>query len=80
MSKKKNNDDDLSGKGKRIETDDINLSLLRGRIYERNLQIIELYQLQLDDMRHFQELVCDPEFREEVNSFIINIKDAVGLA
>tara|TARA_R100000388_G_scaffold50158_1_gene37555 strand:- start:2380 stop:2622 length:243 start_codon:yes stop_codon:yes gene_type:complete len=79
MSKKKDDDDSLSGKNKKIETDDINLSLLRGRIYERNLKILQLYQLQVEDMIDFHNLVCDNELREDVNSFIVNIKDAFGL-
>jgi|TARA_R100000773_G_C4151042_1_gene73111 DNA-nicking Smr family endonuclease len=79
MSKKKDDDDSLSGKNKKIETDDINLSLLRGRIYERNLKILQLYQLQVEDMIDFHNLVCDNEYREDVNSFIVNIKDAFGL-
>ena len=78
MSKKKKRK--LKPEEKIIETDDINLSLLRGRIYERNLKIIDLYKNQLDDMEFFQELVVHSGEREEIDSFIIDIKDAVGFA
>ena len=78
MSKKKKRK--LKPEEKIIETDDINLSLLRGRIYERNLKIIDLYKNQLDDMEFFQELVVRSDLREDINSFIIDIKDAVGFA
>ena len=46
----------------------------------RNLKIIDLYKHQLDDMEFFQELVVRSDLREDINSFIIDIKDAVGFA
>ena len=77
---KKNKEKKLKPEEKIIETDDINLALIRGRIYERNLKIINLYKNQLDDMEWFQELVVRSGDREDINSFIIDIKDAVGFA
>jgi len=67
-------------KEKKIATDDRTLDLLRGRIYERNFRIISLYKDQLDDMEEFQNLVIRGDIREEIDSFIINIKDSMGFA
>jgi hypothetical protein len=63
---------------KTVPSDDTTLALLRARIYSRNLQIISLYKNQLDDMEEFQHLVVNNNLREEIDSFIIDIKDSIG--
>ena len=68
------------GKEKKVATDDRTLELLRARIYERNLRIISIYKDQLEDMEEFQHLVVRGDIREEIDSFIINIKDSMGFA
>lgn len=63
---------------KTVPSDDTTLALLRGRIYSRNLTIISMYKDQLKDMSEFQSLVVDLGTREEIDSFIIDIKDSMG--